>query len=537
VSKTQTQQVIDYLKSRGNKPTHYKVISENTGIIVHNVRRICGQGVRNNNFIRHDKGVFSINTLTHDFLNEDNQKRYFIFDTGVTHDDIDFEQYSWERSRYNKVREGDYFVYRRPTKVSENRKFYFFGMGQMGKIEGDGDRVIGKVINPVRFTNIIYQDDIIDYEWKWKEKTRDDFQYFFNIYGMNIIPFEDFEYFCRLGIEDFDEDNFYNQNKELVKSHISLLNVKKEQEDRWVLQKTRGYQQVVFSQNIKTVYDNKCCISGIKTKRLLEGCHISPWKDKENRTNIKNGLCLSVLLHRCFDNGLFSLNDEYRVILSNSIDDQVIFEYLKQFENKKIKLPVRRIHHPDKKFLKEHREEFGFDSPKLSRVNNLERLINSKNILHFNEKDSFTEGGIYMLYPNFDLKKITNETYLKVGITDEKDGLKGRLSDHYGQKKVNPLIVEGKVKKLQGGTTLHRHMYFDKTIGQKFGFDFSNPRSRSDFLKKHCYFKVVTSSELNLSIGEPHLSIKRRLELIEKEIQDTLRKQIRYIDKIPLHDY
>ena len=112
------------------------------------------------------------------------------------------------------MREGDYFVYRRPTKVSENRKFYFFGMGQMGKIEGEGDRVIGKVINPVRFTNIIYQDDIIDYEWKWKEKTRNDFQYFFNMYGMNIIPVEDFEYFCRLGIEDFDGEDFKNQNKE-----------------------------------------------------------------------------------------------------------------------------------------------------------------------------------------------------------------------------------------------------------------------------------------------------------------------------------
>ena len=59
---TQTQQVIDYLKSKGNKPTHIKVISENTGIIDHNVRRICGQGVHSNNFIRHDKGVYSVNT-------------------------------------------------------------------------------------------------------------------------------------------------------------------------------------------------------------------------------------------------------------------------------------------------------------------------------------------------------------------------------------------------------------------------------------------------------------------------------------------
>ena len=48
------------------------------------------------------------------------------FNKFLKKNDIDFEQYSWERSRYDKVREGDYFVYRRPTKVSENRKFYFF---------------------------------------------------------------------------------------------------------------------------------------------------------------------------------------------------------------------------------------------------------------------------------------------------------------------------------------------------------------------------------------------------------------------------
>ena len=96
-------------------------------------------------------------------------------------------------------------------------------------------------------------------------------------------------------------------------------------------------------------------------RRLLEGCHISPWKDKENRTNIKNGLCLSILLHRCFDNGLFSIDDDYKIIVSESIEDDVILNYLKQYENKKIKLPVRKQYNPDRKFLKEHRQVFGFE--------------------------------------------------------------------------------------------------------------------------------------------------------------------------------
>ena len=39
--------------------------------------------------------------------------------------DIDFVQYDWNRKFFNRVREGDYFLYRRPQKVSENKKFYF----------------------------------------------------------------------------------------------------------------------------------------------------------------------------------------------------------------------------------------------------------------------------------------------------------------------------------------------------------------------------------------------------------------------------
>ena len=55
----QTIIVQNYLNSVNNKPTHYKKISEETGIIIHNVRRICGEGVHNNIFKRHEKGVYS----------------------------------------------------------------------------------------------------------------------------------------------------------------------------------------------------------------------------------------------------------------------------------------------------------------------------------------------------------------------------------------------------------------------------------------------------------------------------------------------
>lgn len=47
--------------------------------------------------------------------------RFFIFDSKSDHlvyEDRDFKEYHWDQSKYNRVREGDFFLYRRPQKAS-----------------------------------------------------------------------------------------------------------------------------------------------------------------------------------------------------------------------------------------------------------------------------------------------------------------------------------------------------------------------------------------------------------------------------------
>ena len=290
------------------------------------------------------------------------QLRYFIFDTGVTGTDVDFVQYNWSRKRYNKVREGDYFIYRRPTTVSENKKFYFFGVGRVGKITGPDDDVTCTIEDPVRFKNIVYQDDISDYVWEWKTKKRDDFQQFFNNYGMNKIPFEDLEYFFKKGMGNINVESFEQENIELVNSHIKLLKVDENNIGKKYLTTSRGSIGKIFSDNVRTIYNNRCCVTGISTRSMLESSHISPWSDdKENRGNEKNGLLLSLIFHKCFDKGLISIDDNYKLIVSKNIKDDNLKDYLNQFKNQKISLPVRKEYRPDKELLKKHREKFGFE--------------------------------------------------------------------------------------------------------------------------------------------------------------------------------
>ena len=283
--------------------------------------------------------------------------RYFIFDTGVTGKDIDFVQYDWDRKFFTRVREGDYFLYRKPQKVSENKKFYFFGTGRVGKITDHEDGVMCDVIEPIRFNNIVYQDEIIDYQWKWKERTRKDFQQFFNNYGMNSIPFEDLEYFLKLGVGEINTETFEKDNNELVQSHIQLKDKDKGKLGGKQTTQSRGSLGKIFSDNVQTIYDNKCCITGISTRSILNSSHISPWSDDiENRGNEKNGLLLSLILHKCFDGGILSIDNDYKVLISTNIKDKNLASYLNNFVGQKISLPVRKKYYPDKNLLKKHRE-------------------------------------------------------------------------------------------------------------------------------------------------------------------------------------
>lgn len=323
--------------NQGDKPNHLK-------LIFHKTDRL---------------DTFKISTKNIDFVVEDSDSRYFIFDTGVTGQDIDFEQYSWERSRFNKVRTGDYFLYRRPNKVSENKKFYFFGSGRVGEIQGTGDEVICKVEKPIRFNNLVNMDDLMDYKWNWKERTRDDYQHFFNFYGMNLIPYEDFLNINKLGMGDDLNIDFEEENKDLVQSHIKLLDVSSGKVGKPQITTSRGSLGKIFSDNVRTVYDNKCCVTGISTRSMLESSHISPWSDdEENRGNVRNGLLLSLILHKCFDKGLISIDDNYKVIVSENIKDKNLKNYLNELNNKKINLPVRKEYYPDKELLKKHRKKW-----------------------------------------------------------------------------------------------------------------------------------------------------------------------------------
>jgi putative restriction endonuclease len=122
-------------------------------------------------------------------------------------------------------------------------------------------------------------------------------------------------------------------------------------------------KQHFFRRAVLSSYRGRCCMSGLSEARLLIASHIVPWsKDKTNRLNPSNGLCLSAIHDRAFDKGLITLTDEFRIVLSEELrrrDDNFVTQVLLPLNGRKIEVPERFA--PDLAFVARHRAEVFID--------------------------------------------------------------------------------------------------------------------------------------------------------------------------------
>ena len=66
---------------------------------------------------------------------------------------------------------------------------------------------------------------------------------------------------------------------------------------------------------------------------------------------------MSLIIHKCFDEGLITINQDYRLEVSKHINDKELLKYLENYKGKKIKLPVKKEYYPDKNLLLKHSEQ------------------------------------------------------------------------------------------------------------------------------------------------------------------------------------
>ena len=295
--------------------------------------------------------------------------KYFIFDTGKkTHPDLDYKYYTWNKHRYDIVSPGDLFIYRAPQKVSPSKQFYFFGAGKVKdiieaktsdpqfKTAGDQYAIIE---DACPFENRVYQGDIepgdITDTRKKKDKT---WNHFFNNYGMNKISKDDFNFLISKGMGGSKPEK--DEQEAMISTHNKIASGKYSVDDKETLAKYRGAAQKIFSDNVKNNYNNQCAITGIRTRSVLVGAHIIPWsEDKDRRLDPRNGICLSKLMDKCYEDDLISIDKNYQVRVSKTVDDDPeLYKQLKPYSEIKIKLPSDKKYRPDRDCLKYKEDQF-----------------------------------------------------------------------------------------------------------------------------------------------------------------------------------
>lgn len=124
----------------------------------------------------------------------------------------------------------------------------------------------------------------------------------------------------------------------------------------------RTGRETRFRLDIVAAYNYTCALTGyrvttISGATIVDAAHIHQFADSRNN-NPRNGLALCKNAHWLFDNGLWSIDDEYRVIVASEAFDEAspYQKPLVEFLGQHIHLPENHEIWPDPRHLHWHRK-------------------------------------------------------------------------------------------------------------------------------------------------------------------------------------
>ncbi len=158
--------------------------------------------------------------------------------------------------------------------------------------------------------------------------------------------------------EDKIENEILNDPSELYQNHIQQLKETLEENEFEEEIFVRGG---LFKRTVPKIYDYTCCISGLKINsvhnvQMVDACHIYPFSISNDDT-VTNGIALSPTIHRAFDRGLITINSDFLVRISPTVEEENSSFPLSDFEGKQILLPKKEEWFPSQEALKWHNKE------------------------------------------------------------------------------------------------------------------------------------------------------------------------------------
>jgi putative restriction endonuclease len=133
------------------------------------------------------------------------------------------------------------------------------------------------------------------------------------------------------------------------------------QEDRAIYQVSRQKREAAFRDIVLSNYSFTCSVTG---QRFVHGPHIEAeaahiiGKEYRGTDDPRNGLALSRTAHWAFDRGIFTISDQYEIIVHPGARaaDHHLFPII-DMEGKSILLPKEKIYQPHPEALEWHRKQ------------------------------------------------------------------------------------------------------------------------------------------------------------------------------------
>ncbi|WP_227710550.1 hypothetical protein [Staphylococcus aureus] len=110
---------------------------------------------------------------------ENERTRYFILDTNYTNSDDTEKEFTWDVKQNNKIREGDLFIFRRPTNLSQLLNNFISLELENRKIERKNNVATAYISKPLLFVDRVLKDNIENLKWEFKERIKEEWEQFF----------------------------------------------------------------------------------------------------------------------------------------------------------------------------------------------------------------------------------------------------------------------------------------------------------------------------------------------------------------------
>lgn len=121
---------------------------------------------------------------------------------------------------------------------------------------------------------------------------------------------------------------------------------------------SRPLRDAAFQKRVLRAYGERCAVTGLlirngRNRPEAQAAHIRP-VSMHGPDTVRNGLALSSTVHWMFDRGLFTLDDDCRLVLAHREVPPEIRSLVR--EGQRISLPGHPADRPDRRFLAFHRE-------------------------------------------------------------------------------------------------------------------------------------------------------------------------------------